>query len=133
MDASVLMGFTKMTGDERSGRCASARSQRIAGIEGIAAGPGVVAIAAVFRIGTPQARFASSSPRSACSAVTRARAPAAPGGRLRPGDRLLMLGETIDEETADCYGLVTQLTDDLRRSLRGTRPALSPTGPPWPE
>ena len=58
MDAAGLMGFTRMTGDV-------IRAMRecpipiIAGIQGIAAGAGsVVAIAADFRICTPQARFA---------------------------------------------------------------------------
>src|SRR5215468_1441901 len=57
MDAKDLMGFTKMTGDV-------IRAMRecpipiIAGIQGIAAGAGsVIAIAADFRICTPQARF----------------------------------------------------------------------------
>src|SRR5262249_6342499 len=58
MDAKDLMGFTKMTGDV-------IRAMRecpipiIAGIQGIAAGAGsVIAIAADFRVCTPQARFA---------------------------------------------------------------------------
>ena len=54
----------------------------------------------------------SSSPRSACPAVTWARRTCCPGWSPAATE-LLMLGDAIDAETADRYGLVTQLTDDL--------------------
>ena len=114
MDAAGLMGFTKMTGDV-------IRAMRecpipiIAGIQGIAAGAGsVVAIAADFRICTPQARFAFLFTKVGLSGGDMGAAYLLP--RLVGYGRateLLMLGDTIDAETADRYGLVTQLTDDL--------------------
>jgi enoyl-CoA hydratase/carnithine racemase len=114
MDADGLMGFTRMTGDV-------IRAMRecpipiIAGIQGIAAGAGsVVAIAADFRICTPQARFAFLFTKVGLSGGDMGAAYLLP--RLVGYGRateLLMLGDTIDAETADRYGLVTQLTDDL--------------------
>jgi enoyl-CoA hydratase/carnithine racemase len=113
MDADGLMGFTKMTGDV-------IRAMRecpipiIAGIQGIAAGAGsVVAIAADFRICTPQARFAFLFTKVGLSGGDMGAAYLLP--RLVGYGRateLLMLGDTIDAETADRYGLVTQLLDD---------------------
>ena len=114
MDAAGLMGFTKMTGDV-------IRAMRecpipiIAGIQGIAAGAGsVVAIAADFRICTPQAKFAFLFTKVGLSGGDMGAAYLLP--RLVGYGRateLLMLGDTIDAQTADRYGLVTQLTDDL--------------------
>jgi enoyl-CoA hydratase/carnithine racemase len=86
----------------------------IAGIQGIAAGAGsVVAIAADFRICTPQARFASLFTKVGLSGGDMGAAYLLP--RLVGYGRateLLMLGDTIDAETADRYGLVTRLLDD---------------------
>jgi len=113
MDAAGLMGFTKMTGDV-------IRAMRecpipiIAGIQGIAAGAGsVVAIAADFRICTPQARFAFLFTKVGLSGGDMGAAYLLP--RLVGYGRateLLMLGDTIDAETADRYGLVSELVDD---------------------
>jgi enoyl-CoA hydratase/carnithine racemase len=113
MDADGLIGFTRMTGDV-------IRAMRecpvpiIAGIQGIAAGAGsVVAIAADFRICTPQARFAFLFTKVGLSGGDMGAAYLLP--RLVGYGRateLLMLGDTIDAETADRYGLVTQLLDD---------------------
>jgi enoyl-CoA hydratase/carnithine racemase len=113
MNADGLMGFTKMTGDV-------IRAMRecpipiIAGIQGIAAGAGsVIAIAADFRICTPQARFAFLFTKVGLSGGDMGAAYLLP--RLVGYGRateLLMLGDTIDAETADRYGLVTQLLDD---------------------
>jgi enoyl-CoA hydratase/carnithine racemase len=110
MDAPGLIGFTKMTGDV-------IRAMRecpipiIAGIQGIAAGAGsVVAIAADFRICTPQARFAFLFTKVGLSGGDMGAAYLLP--RLVGYGRateLLMLGDTIDAETADRYGLVTEL------------------------
>jgi enoyl-CoA hydratase/carnithine racemase len=113
MDAAGLMGFTKMTGDV-------IRAMRecpipiIAGIQGIAAGAGsVIAIASDFRICTPQARFAFLFTKVGLSGGDMGAAYLLP--RLVGYGRateLLMLGDTIDAETADRYGLVTQLLDE---------------------
>ena len=86
----------------------------IAGIQGIAAGAGsVVAIAADFRICTPQARFAFLFTKVGLSGGDMGAAYLLP--RLVGYGRateLLMLGDTIDAETADRYGLVHELVDD---------------------
>jgi len=113
MDADGLIGFTRMTGDV-------IRAMRecpipiIAGIQGIAAGAGsVVAIAADFRICTPQARFAFLFTKVGLSGGDMGAAYLLP--RLVGYGRateLLMLGDTIDAETADRYGLVSELVDD---------------------
>ncbi|HVI18895.1 MAG TPA: enoyl-CoA hydratase family protein [Gaiellales bacterium] len=113
MDARGLMGFTKMTGDV-------IRAMRecpipiIAGIQGIAAGAGsVVAIAADFRICTPQARFAFLFTKVGLSGGDMGAAYLLP--RLVGYGRateLLMLGDTIDAATADRYGLVSRLVGD---------------------
>jgi enoyl-CoA hydratase/carnithine racemase len=113
MDAKDLIGFTRMTGEV-------IRAMRecpipvIAGIQGIAAGAGsVIAIAADFRICTPQARFAFLFTKVGLSGGDMGAAYLLP--RLVGYGRateLLMLGDTIDAPTADRYGLVTQLLDD---------------------
>jgi enoyl-CoA hydratase/carnithine racemase len=86
----------------------------IAGIQGIAAGAGsVVAIAADFRICTPQARFAFLFTKVGLSGGDMGAAYLLP--RLVGAGRateLLMLGDTIDAATADRYGLVSHLVDD---------------------
>ena len=48
--------------------------------------------------------------------------------------QLLMLGDTIDAETADRYGLVSELVDDDGPGRRGGArwPAGWPTARPWP-
>jgi enoyl-CoA hydratase/carnithine racemase len=108
-----LMAFTKMTGD-------LIRAMRevpvpiIAGIQGIAAGAGaVVALAADFRIVTRSARFAFLFTKVGLSGGDMGAAYLLPrvvgAGRATS---LLMLGDTIDAETADRYGLVSELTDD---------------------
>jgi len=113
MDAAGLIGFTTMTGDV-------IRAMRecpipiIAGIQGIAAGAGsVIAIAADFRICTPQARFAFLFTKVGLSGGDMGAAYLLPrvvgAGRATS---LLMLGDTIDAETADRYGLVSELVED---------------------
>jgi enoyl-CoA hydratase/carnithine racemase len=85
----------------------------IAGIQGIAAGAGsVVAIASDFRVCTTQARFAFLFTKVGLSGGDMGAAYLLP--RLVGYGRateLLMLGDTIDAETADRYGLVTQLVE----------------------
>jgi enoyl-CoA hydratase/carnithine racemase len=110
MDAKDLIGFTKMTGEV-------IRAMRecpvpiIAGIQGIAAGAGsVIALASDFRICTTRARFAFLFTKVGLSGGDMGAAYLLPRmvgvGRAT---ELLMLGDTIDAETADRYGLVTQL------------------------
>jgi enoyl-CoA hydratase/carnithine racemase len=110
MDAHDLMGFTKMTGEV-------IRAMRecpvpiIAAIQGIAAGAGsVIAIASDFRVCTTEARFAFLFTKVGLSGGDMGAAYLLP--RLVGYGRateLLMLGDTIDAETADRYGLVSRL------------------------
>jgi len=108
-----LMGFTRMTGD-------LIRAMRevpvpiISGIQGIAAGAGsVVALASDFRVVTRSARFAFLFTKVGLSGGDMGAAYLLPrvvgAGRAT---QLLMLGDTIDAETADRYGLVSRLVDD---------------------
>ena len=108
-----LMGFTKMTGD-------LIRAMRevpvpiISGIQGIAAGAGsVVALASDFRVCARSARFAFLFTKVGLSGGDMGAAYLLPrvvgAGRAT---QLLMLGDTIDADTADRYGLVSQLVDD---------------------
>jgi enoyl-CoA hydratase/carnithine racemase len=108
-----LIGFTRMTGD-------LIRAMRevavpiVSGIQGIAAGAGaVVALASDFRVATRAARFAFLFTRVGLSGGDMGAAYLLPrvigAGRAT---ELLMLGDTIDAETADRYGLVSQLVDD---------------------
>jgi enoyl-CoA hydratase/carnithine racemase len=108
-----LIGFTRMTGD-------LIRAMRevpvpiVAGIQGIAAGAGaVVALASDFRVVTRSARFAFLFTKVGLSGGDMGAAYLLPrvvgAGRAT---QLLMLGDTIDADTADRYGLVSQLVDD---------------------
>jgi len=112
MDARDLLGFTRMTGE-------AIRAMRecplpiVAGIQGIAAGAGaVIAAAADFRVCSRAARFAFLFTKVGLSGGDMGAAYLLP--RLVGAGRateLLMLGDTIDAETADAYGLVSQLVD----------------------
>jgi enoyl-CoA hydratase/carnithine racemase len=108
-----LMAFTKMTGD-------LIRAMRevavpiIAGIQGIAAGAGsVIALASDFRVVTTSARFAFLFTKVGLSGGDMGAAYLLPrvvgAGRAT---QLLMLGDTIDAETADRNGLVSELVPD---------------------
>jgi enoyl-CoA hydratase/carnithine racemase len=113
MQAGDLMRFTKMTGDV-------IRAMRecpipiIVKVQGIAAGAGaVVALAADFRVVGRSGRFAFLFTRVGLSGGDMGAAyllPRVVG--LSRATSLLMLGDTIDAETADRYGLVSQLVDD---------------------
>ncbi|MCV7408173.1 enoyl-CoA hydratase [Mycobacterium florentinum] len=113
MKAGELMQFTKMTGDV-------IRAMRecpipiIVRIQGIAAGAGaVIALAADFRIVGRSGRFAFLFTKVGLSGGDMGAAyllPRVVG--LGRATQLLMLGDTIDAETADRYGLVSQLVDD---------------------
>jgi enoyl-CoA hydratase/carnithine racemase len=108
-----LMAFTRMTGD-------LIRAMRevpvpiVAGIQGIAAGAGsVVALASDFRVVTTSARFAFLFTKVGLSGGDMGAAYLLPrvvgAGRAT---QLLLLGDTIDAETADRYGLVSELVPD---------------------
>jgi enoyl-CoA hydratase/carnithine racemase len=113
MSPRELIGFTRMTGD-------LIRAMRevavpiVAGIQGIAAGAGaVVALAADFRVVARSARFAFLFTRVGLSGGDMGAAYLLPRvvgvGRAT---ELLMLGDTIDAETAERYGLVSELVAD---------------------
>jgi enoyl-CoA hydratase/carnithine racemase len=108
-----LIGFTKMTGD-------LIRAMRevpvpiIAGIQGIAAGAGaVIALACDLRVCAQSARFAFLFTKVGLSGGDMGAAYLLPrvvgAGRAT---QLLMLGDTIDADTADRYGLVSELVPD---------------------
>jgi enoyl-CoA hydratase/carnithine racemase len=113
MDARDLMRFTKMTGDV-------IRAMRecpvpiIAAVHGIAAGAGaVVALAADFRVVGASGKFAFLFTRVGLSGGDMGAAyllPRVVG--LGRATELLMLGETIDAQTADRYGLASRLVPD---------------------
>lgn len=113
MKAGDLMKFTKMTGDV-------VRAMRecpipiIVKVQGIAAGAGsVLALAADFRVVGRSGRFAFLFTKVGLSGGDMGAAyllPRVVG--LGRATSLLMLGDTIDADTADRYGLVSQLVDD---------------------
>lgn len=113
MQAHDLMQFTKMTGDV-------IRAMRecpipiIVKIQGIAAGAGsVIALAADFRVVGRSGRFAFLFTKVGLSGGDMGAAYLLPRViGLGRATSLLMLGDTIDAETADRYGLVSQLVDD---------------------
>jgi enoyl-CoA hydratase/carnithine racemase len=113
MDAADLVGFTRMTGDV-------VKAMRecpvpiIAGVHGVAAGAGsVIAIAADFRVVGRSARFAFLFTKVGLSGGDMGAAYLLPRlVGLGRATSLLMLGETIDADTADHYGLVSQLVED---------------------
>jgi enoyl-CoA hydratase/carnithine racemase len=113
MDAHDLMGFTKMTGEviKAMRECPV---PIVTGIQGIAAGAGsVVALASDFRVVARSGRFAFLFTKVGLSGGDMGAAYLLPRvvgvGRATS---LLMLGDTIDAETADRYGLVHELVDD---------------------
>jgi enoyl-CoA hydratase/carnithine racemase len=121
MDARDLMGFTKMTGDviKAMRECPV---PIIAGIQGIAAGAGsVIALASDFRVVARSGKFAFLFTRVGLSGGDMGAAYLLPrvvgAGRAT---QLLMLGDTIAAETADRYGLVSELVedDDLDEAVR---------------
>ncbi|HEY3686506.1 MAG TPA: enoyl-CoA hydratase family protein [Streptosporangiaceae bacterium] len=113
MKPGELMRFTKMTGDV-------IRAMRecpipiVVKIQGIAAGAGaVVALAADFRVVGRSGRFAFLFTKVGLSGGDMGAAyllPRVVG--LGRATSLLMLGDTIDAETADRYGLVSRLVED---------------------
>jgi enoyl-CoA hydratase/carnithine racemase len=113
MDAHDLMGFTKMTGDviKAMRECPI---PIVSAIQGIAAGAGsVIALASDFRVVSTSGRFAFLFTKVGLSGGDMGAAYLLPrvvgAGRAT---QLLMLGDTIDAETADRYGLVSELVAD---------------------
>jgi len=113
MKAAELMRFTKMTGDV-------IRAMRecpipiIVKVQGIAAGAGsVIALAADFRVVGRSGSFAFLFTKVGLSGGDMGAAYLLPRvvGMSR-ATSLLMLGDTIDADTADRYGLVSQLVED---------------------
>ncbi len=113
MKAGDLTKFTKMTGDV-------IRAMRecpipiIVKIQGIAAGAGsVIALAADFRVVGRSGRFAFLFTKVGLSGGDMGAAYLLPRiVGLGRATSLLMLGDTIDADTADRYGLVSQLVAD---------------------
>jgi enoyl-CoA hydratase/carnithine racemase len=119
MGTDQLLAFTRMTGEV-------VRAMRecpvpiIAGLHGMTAGAGaVLALAADFRIATPSAKFAFLFTKVGLSGADMGAAYLLPRmigvGRAT---QLLMLGDTIDAETAERYGLVSQLVPEDALSER---------------
>lgn len=113
MRPDELLDFTRMTGEV-------VKAMRecpvpiIAAIHGIAAGAGsVIALASDFRLLTRSARFAFLFTKVGLAGADMGSAYLLPRivgfGRAT---QLLMLGDTIDAETADRYGLVSELVAD---------------------
>jgi enoyl-CoA hydratase/carnithine racemase len=120
MDAHDLMGFTKMTGDviKAMRECPV---PIVSAIQGIAAGAGsVIALASDFRVVSTSGRFAFLFTKVGLSGGDMGAAYLLPrvvgAGRAT---QLLMLGDTIDAETADRYGLVSELVaeDELESAV----------------
>lgn len=113
MKAGELMQFTKMTGDV----IAAMREcpiPIIVKVHGVAAGAGaVVALAADFRVVGRSGRFAFLFTKVGLSGGDMGAAYLLPRlVGLGRATSLLMLGDTIDAETADRYGLASVLVDD---------------------
>jgi enoyl-CoA hydratase/carnithine racemase len=113
MRPDELLDFTRMTGSV-------VKAMRecpipiIAQIQGIAAGAGsVVALASDFRILSRSAKFAFLFTKVGLAGADMGSAYLLPRiVGLGRATQLLMLGDTIDAETADKFGLVSQLVDD---------------------
>ncbi|MDA8271289.1 MAG: enoyl-CoA hydratase family protein [Actinomycetota bacterium] len=113
MRPDELLDFTRMTGSV-------VKAMRecpipiIAQIQGIAAGAGsVVALASDFRILSRSAKFAFLFTKVGLAGADMGSAYLLPRiVGLGRATQLLMLGDTIDAETADRFGLVSQLVDD---------------------
>src|SRR5690349_23950644 len=113
MSPDELLAFTRMSG-EVIRQMRDCPVPIIAAVHGMAAGAGaVIALAADFRVCTPSARFAFLFTKVGLSGGDMGAAYLLPrvvgAGRAT---QLLMLGDTIDADTADRYGLVSRLVDD---------------------
>jgi enoyl-CoA hydratase/carnithine racemase len=113
MDAKGLLEFTRMTGAVVEGM-RSCPQPIIASVNGIAAGAGsVIALAADLRVVARSARFAFLFTKVGLAGADMGSAYLLPRlVGLGRATELLLLGDTIDAETAERYGLVTRLVDD---------------------
>jgi enoyl-CoA hydratase/carnithine racemase len=115
LDAKGLLEFTRMTGAVVQGM-RECPLPIVAAVNGIAAGAGaVIALAADLRIVARSASFAFLFTKVGLAGADMGAAYLLPRlvgfGRAT---QLLLLGDTIDAETADRYGLVTHLVYDDR-------------------
>ncbi|MGV9799133.1 enoyl-CoA hydratase family protein [Mycobacterium sp. NPDC003449] len=113
MKPGELMGFTKMTG-EVIAAMRQCLIPIIVKVHGMAAGAGaVIALAADFRVVGRSGRFAFLFTKVGLSGGDMGAAyllPRVVG--LGRATSLLMLGDTIDADTADRYGLASMVVDD---------------------
>lgn len=113
MRPDELLDFTRMTGSvvKEMRECPV---PIIAQIQGMAAGAGsVLALASDFRILSRSARFAFLFTKVGLAGADMGSAYLLPRiVGLGRATQLLMLGDTIDAETADKFGLASQLVDD---------------------
>ena len=113
LDAKGLLEFTRMTGSVVQAM-RDCPQPIIAAVNGIAAGAGsVLALASDLRVVARSARFAFLFTKVGLAGADMGSAYLLP--RLVGVGRateLLLLGDTIDAETADRYGLVTRLVED---------------------
>jgi enoyl-CoA hydratase/carnithine racemase len=113
MRPDELLAFTRMTGEviQRMRECPV---PIIAAVHGIAAGAGaVIALAADFRVCTPQARFAFLFTKVGLSGADMGAAYLLPRlVGLGHATRLLMLGDTISADEAQRIGLVSSLVEE---------------------
>lgn len=112
MSPDELLAFTRMTGEviQRMRECPL---PIIAALHGMAAGAGaVIALAADFRVCTPQARFAFLFTKVGLSGADMGAAYLLPRlVGLGHATRLLMLGDTISADEAFRIGLVSELVE----------------------
>lgn len=119
MSPDRLLEFTRMTGQV-------VKAMRecpipiIAALHGMAAGAGsVLALAADFRIGNPDAKFAFLFTKVGLSGADMGSAYLLPRiVGLGRATQLLMLGDTVRAEAAERYGLLTELVDAERFEQR---------------
>jgi enoyl-CoA hydratase/carnithine racemase len=113
MDAKGLLEFTRMTGSVVQ-RMRDCPLPIVAAVNGIAAGAGaVIALAADLRVVARSASFAFLFTKVGLAGADMGAAYLLPRLiGLGRATELLLLGDTIDAETADRYGLVTRLVDD---------------------
>lgn len=132
MDAKGLLEFTRMTGSvvQRMRECPL---PIIAAVNGIAAGAGaVLALAADLRVVARSASFAFLFTKVALAGADMGAAYLLPRLiGLGRATELLLLGETIDAEAAERYGLVTRLVDDDALVAEAAGLARSLAEGPW--
>jgi len=113
MGQDQLLAFTRMTGAV-IGAMREGPIPIIAGLQGMAAGAGaVLALAADFRVATPAARFAFLFTKVGLSGGDMGAAYLLPRlVGLGRATQLLMLGDTINAETAERIGLISELVPE---------------------